>query len=315
MEYFKALRILGDANRVRVLRLLDREELSVAELQEILGMGQSRISMQLAQLKGAGFAQLRRVGQKNLYQAATPPGVAALMREVLERSVAEIAQAAHDDEALKLLLEKRSDALKTHFDELAGKFGRDYVPGRSWKALSEMFLRLLPPLEIADLGAGEATLSLLLAQRAKRVIAVDNSPKMREYGAELAARNGLSNLEYRLGDMENVPIDDGEVDLALMHQTLHHVLHPDRAMREAFRVLKPGGQIVIFDLNKHDFEAAREHYADVWLGFSSVELLQMLRDAGFVEADVSRVDRESAPPHFETIMALARKPQKISDNF
>ena len=308
MEFFKALRILGDANRVRVLRLLDREELSVAELQEILGMGQSRISMQLAQLKGGGFVQLRRVGQKNLYQAATPPGMSALVQDVLARSQAEIAQAAHDDEALRLLLEKRSDALKTHFDELAGRFGRDYVPGRSWKALSEMFLRLLPPLEIADLGAGEATLSLLLAQRARRVIAVDNSPKMREYGAELAARNGLSNLDYRLGDMEQLPLENGEVDLVLMHQTLHHALHPARAVAEAARVLKPGGQIVIFDLNKHDFEAARELYADVWLGFSAVELLQMLRDAGFVGADVSCVDRESAPPHFETIMALAHKP-------
>ena len=308
MEFFKALRILGDANRVRVLRLLDREELSVAELQEILGMGQSRISMQLAQLKGAGFAQQRRVGQKNLYKAAVPNGANALVREVLERSAAEIPQAAHDDEALRLLLEKRSDALKTHFDELAGRFGRDYVPGRSWKALSEMFLRLLPPLEIADLGAGEATLALLLAQRAKRVIAVDNSPKMREYGAELASRNGLTNLDYRLGDMEKLPLQDGEVDLVLMHQTLHHALHPARAIAEAFRVTRAGGQIVIFDLNKHEFEAARELYADVWLGFSAVEMLQMLRDAGFVEAEVSLVDRESAPPHFETIMALAHKP-------
>lgn len=308
MEFFKALRILGDANRVRVLRLLDREELSVAELQEILGMGQSRISMQLAQLKGGGFVELRRVGQKNLYKAATPTGMISLVEDVLARSAAEIAQSAHDDEALRLLLEKRSDALKTHFDELAGRFGRDYVPGRSWKALSEMFLRLLPPLEIADVGAGEATLSLLLAQRAKRVIAVDNSPKMRDYGAELAARNGLSNLEYRLGDMEKLPLQDGEVDLVLMHQTLHHTLHPARAVAEAWRVLKAGGQIVIFDLNRHDFEAARELYADVWLGFSAVELLQMLRDVGFAEAEVSRVDRESAPPHFETIMALARKP-------
>ena len=308
MEIFKALRILGDANRVRVLRLLAREELSVADLQEITGMGQSRISMQLAQLKGAGFASQRRVGQKNLYQAATPPGANALLKEVLERSAAEIPQAAHDDEALRLLLEKRSDALKTHFDELAGRFGRDYVPGRSWKALSEMFLRLLPPLEIADLGAGEATLALLLAGRAKRVIAVDNSPKMREYGADLAARNGLTNLDYRLGDMEKLPVENGEVDLVLMHQTLHHARHPDRALGEAFRILKSGGQIVIFDLGKHEFEAARELYADVWLGFSPVELLQMLREVGFEEAEVSRVDRESAPPHFETIMALARKP-------
>jgi ubiquinone/menaquinone biosynthesis C-methylase UbiE/predicted transcriptional regulator len=313
MELLQTLRVLSDASRVRALRLLDAEELSVAELQEVLGMGQSRISMQLSQLKQAGLVEVRRVGQKSLYRAVVPSGAGALLQEVLARCGEEIAESAHDDEGLRLVLERRKDTLRHHFDELAGRFGRDHLPGRSWKALSEMLLRLLPPLEIADLGAGEATLSLLLAQRSKRVVAVDNSEKMVEYGRGLAQRSGVDNLDYRLGDMENLPIGPAEIDLALMHQTLHHTLHPSVALQEAFRVLRPGGRLVILDLLRHEYEAARELYADVWLGFSQPELLEMLGGAGFVRAEVSVVDREPSAPHFQTLLGIAEKPLTLDE--
>lgn len=306
MELLKILRVLGDENRVRLLRLLSSEELSVAELQEILGMGQSRISMQLSQMKQAGLVEVRRVGQKSLYRAS---GENSIVAEVLRRSESELPQAAQDDEGLRLVLRRRKETLQRHFDELAGRFGRDYLPGRSWKAVSEMLLRLLPPLEIVDLGAGEATISLLLAQRAKRVTAVDNSQKMVEYGRDLAARNNVKNFRYELGDMEELPLKENSFDMALMHQTLHHTLHPNVALKEAFRILRPGGRVVILDLLRHEHEAARELYADVWLGFSEVELRRFLQQAGFVEADVSVVDREAAAPHFQTILAIAEKPR------
>src|SRR6187551_1102667 len=105
----KALRLLGDESRLRMLRLLEREELSVAELQEILGMGQSRISMQLSQLKQAGLVEVRRAGQKSLYRAAAPAGLGTLVAEVLRRGDEEIAEAAHDDEGLRLVLLRRKD--------------------------------------------------------------------------------------------------------------------------------------------------------------------------------------------------------------
>ncbi len=306
--FLKALRLLGDEGRVRILRLLEKEELSVAELQEILGMGQSRISMQLSQLKQAGFVEVRRAGQKSLYRLTAPSGSQAVLTEMLRRSSEEITAASHDDEGLRLVLRKRKDKLREYFDELAGRFGRNYVPGRSWKGLAEMLLRLLPPLVIADLGAGEGTLALLLAQRAERVIAVDSSGKMVEYGADVARRNGVKNLEYRLGDLEELPLESGEVDLALLHQTLHHALHPRKAIEEARRILRPGGRIVILDLLKHGFDDARELYADVWLGFSQVELIDLLRKAHFRAIDVSVVHREEEAPHFETLMAIAEKP-------
>ncbi len=109
-----------------------------------------------------------------------------------------------------MALEKRRDKVRSYFDELAGKFGRNYVPGRSWKGLAETLLQLMPPMVIADLGAGEGTFSQLLAQRAERVIAVDNSANMVEFGAKLARENGIANLEYRLGDLESPPIDDAQ---------------------------------------------------------------------------------------------------------
>ncbi len=299
------MRLLGDEGRVRILRLLDKEELSVAELQEILGMGQSRISMQLSQLKQAGFVEVRRAGQKSLYRLAAPSGSKAILTETLERSTSEIAAARQDDGALELILNKRKNKLRSYFDELAGRFGRNYVPGRSWEGLAEVLLRLLPPLVIADLGAGEGTIALLLAQRAERVIAVDSSPKMVEYGTGVARSNGVKNLEYRLGDLEELPIKNAKVDLALLHQSLHHAMHPQKAIEEARRILRPGGRIVILDLVKHGFEEARELYADVWLGFSQIELIELLRKAHFEDIEVSVVHREEEAPHFETLMAVA----------
>ncbi len=303
--FSKALRLLGDEGRIRLLRLLEREELSVAELQEILGMGQSRISMQLSQLKAAGLVTVRRAGQKSLYQLSESEPI---MTELLRRSAAEISEASQDDEALRLILKKRKDKLRGYFDDLAGRFGRNYLPGRSWKGLSEMLLRLLPPLVIADLGAGEGTLALLLAQRAERVIAVDSSLKMVEYGAGVAERHGVKNLEYRLGDLEELPLAAGEADVALLHQSLHHALHPSKAIEEAARILKPGGRIVVLDLLKHNFDEARDLYAHVWLGFSQVELNNLLRAAEFERIDVSVVHREEEAPFFETVMAIGQKP-------
>lgn len=299
-----SLKLFADPLRVRIALLLDQEELSVAELQEILSMGQSRISTHLGQLKRAGLAEDRRSGKNILYRLVR--GEADELLALLRRS--NVPEAAGDARALRIALRKREDRTRTYFDEMAGKFGKHYVPGRSWKGLAEMLLMLMPSLDIADLGAGEGGFSLLMARRARRVIAVDNSPKMVDYGSELARRNGLANVEYRQGDLEALPIDDESVDLAFLSQALHHAPHPDRAVREAARILRPGGRIAILDLRRHNFEEARELYADLWLGFSEVELDGFLEGAGFRGVDVLTVHREKQAPHFETVLALGQKP-------
>lgn len=300
----KSLKVLGDESRLRILRLAEQEELSVAEIQEVLGMGQSRISMALSQLKQAGLVQVRRVGQKSLYRYVGDAMVSAILLE----SAKELPGVEADASGLRLVLQKRRDRVRSYFDELAGRFGRDYVPGRSWKGVAEMLLKLLPPMVIADIGAGEGTLSLLLAQRAQRVIAIDNAEKMVAYGREVASRSGLENVEYRLGDLEELPLPDGSIDLALFSQSLHHALHPAAAVQEAYRVLRPEGRIIILDLQRHGFEQARDLYADVWLGFTQVELLAFLERAGFAGAELSIVHREEDAPHFETMLAVGTKP-------
>lgn len=300
----KSLKLLADPTRLRILLLLEDEELSVADLQELMGMGQSRISTQLSQLKAEGLVADERSGKNNIYRSALTPELARLARS----AASELEEREGDAAALRHLQRKRRDRTRRYFDELAGRFGRDYVPGRSWKGLAEALLKVMASGTVADLGAGEGTLSQLLAQRAERVIAIDLSPKMVEFGTALAARHGLDNLEFRLGDLEEPPLDDGSLDLAVLSQALHHAEHPPRAIEAAFRALRPGGRIVVLDLLQHQFEEARELYADHWLGFGEGELAAMLEHAGFREMETAVVDREEEAPHFQTLLAVARRP-------
>lgn len=305
--FLKSLRVVSDPTRARLLLLLEQEELSVAELQEILAKGQSQISTHLSQLKQAGLVEDRRTG-KNIFYRVKPGREPVL--ELLRQRADEISGTGDDRDALALILNKRQDKMRCYFDALAGRFGRQYLPGRSWQGLAEVLLSLMPPLMIADLGAGEGTFSQLLARRADRVIAIDSSLKMVEFGQTMAREHGLANLEFRLGDMENVPIPDAEVDVAFFSQSLHHALHPERAVAEANRILKPGGRIAILDLLRHSFEEARELYADVWLGFTEVELRRFLEQAGFQDVQTAIVHREPEPPYFETVSALGAKTGK-----
>jgi ubiquinone/menaquinone biosynthesis C-methylase UbiE/DNA-binding transcriptional ArsR family regulator len=304
------LRLLADPTRLRLLLLLDQEELSVAELQQILGMGQSRISSHLAQLKRAGVVADRRAGKNVYYGAARSAGrngARGRIREILQLLAREVPETARDRTALKLILRKRQDKAREYFDELAGKFGRSYVPGRSWKALSHALISLVPRLTIVDLGAGEGTLSQLLAKNARKVIAVDNSPKMVEFGSKLAKQHGIKNLEYRLGDLEDPPIPKQSVDLVLLSQALHHAIKPERAIQSAHRILRKHGRIVVLDLLSHNFDKARELYADRWLGFSEVQLHELLEEGGFHDVEVSVVSREKQNPHFQTVLATGAK--------
>ncbi len=302
----KILRAAADPTRLRILLLLQAEELSVAELQEILVMGQSTISTHLSQLKHAGLVEDRRTGKSSFYSVSVSGG-GDFLEQLIGKAELETPEAAADRATMRTVVKRRQDKMRSFFDSMAGRLGKDYVPGKSWKSLAEALLRLMPPMTIADLGAGDGASALLFSRNAKTVIAVDASAKMLEVGREMAARHGIDNVEFRLGDMEDVPIDDGAVDLVFFSQSLHHALHPERAVKEAARILFPGGRIAILDLAKHRFEEARELYADERLGFSEAELVELLENARFRNVSTSIVDRETEPPQFQTLLAMGEK--------
>jgi ArsR family transcriptional regulator len=302
------LKLLSDPTRLRLLALLMKEELSVAELQEILGMAQSRISSQLAQLRQAGFVADRREGKKAFYslRAGLPPRQLALLKAAGE-AVTDAPEFSEDRDNLDHILQKRRRVAEQYFTLIAGRLGKGYCPGRSWEAIGHLALRFVPPIDVADLGAGEGLISQLIAHRAERVWCIDNSPRMVEVGTELARKNGLANLAYKLGDIEDVPLPDKSVDLAILSQALHHASHPQAAVDEAFRILRPGGQLTVLDLKEHAFERARELYADVWLGFKESILHGFLKKAGFQHVEVNVVSRETVEPCFETLLASGIK--------
>jgi ArsR family transcriptional regulator len=305
----RLLGALADPTRLRILYALKENELSVAELQEVLGVGQSRISNHLSLLKGVGLVRDRREGQKAYYRRAE--AAAGALKEswaFAEGAAAELATKSRDTDSLRLVLSHRQEKSKRYFDAVAGRLGKKYCPGRSWEAVGRLLLALAPRETFADLGAGEGLISQLLAARAKKVIAVDNSPRMVEVGSDLAKRSGLKNLEYRLGDLENPPIKAGSVDVAILSQALHHAIQPPKALEAAWKILRPGGRVLILDLVEHNFEAARELYADVWLGFAPSDLGRMMREAGFEGISVEIVAREKEGPGFQTLLAVGHKP-------
>ena len=290
------------------MHILQAEELSVAEIQEILGMGQSRISTHLAQLKRAGLVQDRRVG-KNIYYSWTAAGPIKEpeLRSIIRLAIADLPEAITDQSSLQHVIAKRKNRTREYFNKLAGKFGRSYCPGRSWQALAHLFLTMIPAIDVADLGAGEGTLSQILAKNARKVIAIDISERMVEVGSRLAKDEGFTNLEYRIGDLEEPPIADNSIDLAVFSQALHHANSPQKAIAAARRILRDGGRLVILDLLAHGFEQARELYADLWLGFSEVELVRLMDQAGFRKSDIQIVSREPNSPYFQTVLATGVK--------
>jgi ArsR family transcriptional regulator len=304
----KSLRALADPTRLRIVALLEKDELSVNELQEVTRLGQSRISTHLGLLADAGLVLSRREGKRTFYKLNG--GTGPLARDTVQlalRGATELPEHAADQVNLRRILGRRKEQAQVYFNQVAGRFDRSYGPGRSWQAFGHLLLRILPPLEVADLGSGEGLLSELLARRCKKVIAVDNSEKMVQFGANKARKNGLKNLDFRHGDLENPPIADASVDLVILSQALHHAAEPARAVQSAHRILRPGGQVLILDLLQHNFDEARELYGDHWLGLAESDLHRWLEAAGFRKIEIAVVAREEQPPHFQTILASAQK--------
>lgn len=313
-DWLESLKLLADPTRLRLMAVLSRNRLSVAEIQEALGMGQSRISTHLGLLRKGGLLSDRREGKNIFYGWASdlPQSTVALIGSTLAHAGL-AAELKRDRENLSAILRRRRAQTEAHFNAVAGRMGKGYCPGRSWRSVAHLLLGFVPPVVVADLGAGEGDLSQLLARRCKHVIAIDMSAKMVAFGKQQARAMGLKNLEYRQGDIEDPPIDAASVDIAMLSQALHHAANPETVLRACHRILRPGGTLLILDLKQHQLDAARELYSDTWLGFREAELVRWATEAGFDNVEFHTVEREEKPPHFQSFVLAARRPSNPSD--
>jgi SAM-dependent methyltransferase len=288
-------RLLGDEARLRLLRVLARERLNVTELTGVLGLAQSGVSRHLGLLKDAALVAEERDGGFSFYRlAALDPTLQAMLAEQFEASAADPAVRA-DEARLQEVLRLR----KENFDAHAGPDTRDarqLVPGRSWAAWSRALGMLMPPLKVADLGCGEGYLTIEAARWASRVIAVDRSEAVLDRARALARRRRVSNVIWKKGQLEKLPIRDGTVDVAMLSQALHHAQDPARAVAEAIRVTAPGGRVLVLDLRSHGEEWVRAKLGDRRLGFDDDELQSLLRGAGLERVKVAVGARKTGDP-------------------
>ncbi len=297
----RLLKALGDETRLRLLNLLRKGELAVGELQEILNMGQSRISTQLTHMKEVGLVRDRRAGRRSYYSLCSD-GPLELVGQVLDD--ADLAPEFRADLAgFQALMERRRRESRSYFDRVAAAFGEQVLPGRTWEGLSRGLLRLAPRAKYVDLGIGDGMLTLMLAEVAESVTAVDLSPEMLRQLDTRARAKSISNIETVEADIEALPMEDGLFDVAVLSQALHHASDPALCLAEARRVLKPGGKLLLLDLLAHGEEWVRDRLQHRHLGFTEGDLLRLVSQAGFDDVAIERAARDPQPPHFMTLLA------------
>jgi ArsR family transcriptional regulator len=305
-ETTRTLRALADETRLRMLALLEQGELSVSELQEALNMGQSRVSTQLTQLREAGLVQDRRSGRRSFYQLTNGRSSELLDGVLAPHRDSEDFQ--RDQEGLKAILARRREESRSYFDRVAAAFGEQVLPGRTWEGLSRAILRLAPRGSYADLGIGDGLLTLMLAQVAEKVTAVDLSGEMLSQLELRATKRDLHNIEYVKGDIEDLPLPEKQFDVVVLSQALHHAQRPERALAEARRIVKPGGRLLVIELLAHNELWVKEQLQHVHQGFTEIELTKMIGAAGFEDLLLERAARDPQPPHFMTLVASALAP-------
>jgi len=303
-------RLLGDEARLRLLRVLSKERLNVTELTGVLGLAQSGVSRHLGLLKDAGFVVEERDGGFSYYRLSPALGrgehaLTPILQQQFDEAAADATVRA-DDARLQEVLRLR----KENFDAHAGPDTRDarqLVPGRSWAAWSRALGLLMPKVKVADLGCGEGYLTIEAARWASRVIAVDRSESVLGRAKALARRRRVSNVIWKKGELEKLPIRDGTVEVAMLSQALHHAQNPARAIAEAARVTTAGGRVLVLDLRRHAEEWVRGKLGDRRLGFDDEELKRLLTGAGLTEVKVGVGARKSGDP-FTVLIASGTKP-------
>jgi len=300
------LKVFADATRVRLLALLELEELTVAELSAITRLAQPRVSTHLAKLKEAGLVRDRRAGVSAYYrfdEAALDPA---------QRTLWHALSTGSDDPLLRQDAERVAGVLamraadQNWADTVAGDMERHYSPGRTWEAMARSALPLLETGDVLDIASGDGVLAELLAPHAHRYVCVDTSARVVAAAGERLRK--LKNVEVREGDMHALPFADASFDLVVLMHALTYSTRPAQAVAEAARVLRPGGRLLLSSLARHEHKVAVEAYGHVNLGFGGKELRKFAEKAGLGISSLETVTREKRPPHFEVISLIGNKP-------
>lgn len=306
LELFRAL---ADEVRLRLLNAVFSAELSVAELVEVLGLPQSTVSRHLKPLRESGIVDTRREGT-SVYYRRGPMLADRELSAVLERRLRELGTAERDAKTIRAVLDQRRRRSREFFEKVAGRYGELTQPGGGWPALAAGMAAGFAGREVADLGCGEGALTLLLAAYARKVVAVDQSKAMLRLVRERAKETGLADRVQTVeGDLERVALDDASCDDVFLSQALHHAARPAHAVREAARLLKRGGRLVVLDLARHEQEWVRSEWADQWLGFEAEELALWMKEAGLKVLRVQRLDSPGAaqPADLAVLLAVGEK--------
>jgi len=290
-----ALRAAGEETRLRILSLLAQGELSVSDLTDILGQSQPRISRHLKLLVEAGLVERHREGAWAFFRLADRDAAATLLRPLLDALDADDATAVGDRQRLAAVRAARAETAQAYFARLAPDWDRlrqmqapaDVVEAAILQALGDEPLRAL-----VDLGTGTGRMLALLAPRAQRAVGLDASHAMLSVARANLENAGVRGVELRQGDIHAPPVETNAFDLVIIHQVLHYLDDPARALREAARLVAPGGRLLVVDFAPHELEFLRERQAHRRLGFARDQVAGWLADA---RLDCS-LHRDLAPP-------------------
>ena len=302
-------RLLSDSTRLRLLMLVDREELSVAELAAITQLAQPRVSTHLAKLKEAGLVNDRREGVSVYYRMAGKIADSGL------KSLWELLRTNTSDPLIQQDIERIPQVLNARngdsnwADSVAGDMERHYSPGRTWEATTRAIVQLLELGDVLDVASGDGVLAELLAPRSRSIKCLDISQRVVDAGKK-RLRN-YPNVSFELGDMHDLPVPAASFDTILLMHALTYTKTPQLVFDEAFRILKPGGRLLAVTLQKHAHKNAVTAYNHLNLGFTEPQLRKFCTRAGLEPLTIQISGIEKRTPHFEVLTLVAGKPASI----
>jgi SAM-dependent methyltransferase len=302
------LQLIGEPTRIRLMALLTRQELTVAEIVAVMQLAQSSISTHLGRLREAGLVRDRKSGPSTYYalnDGAMLPSARKLW-ELVRGEVRESLLEEDGNRADQILRARQRTA--GWADTVAGEMERHWSPGRTWESLARAMVGLLRLGDVVDIGSGDGSIAQLVGPRARTWTCVDRSERMVSAARDRLAR--AKNVRFVVGDAQALPLREAMFDTALMLHVLTHVDAPARACAEVARVLRPGGVLAVATLDAHDHGETTAPYGDIHAGFAPAALRRLLGRAG-LEVDACEVtSRDGRPPCFRVITAFARKSGK-----